>query len=76
MGEDILLSLKDVVEREANIKPYKVLPFKSIFRYRITSKREAIKLLNYMYENATIYLDRKYENYLKFAVLSQKSQKA
>ena len=32
----------------------------------ITSDKKAYKIANYLYQNATIYLDRKYEKYLDF----------
>ncbi|MCF0125345.1 MAG: hypothetical protein HUJ68_06250 [Clostridia bacterium] len=34
-------------------------------RYMIADKKRVVKFLNTLYQDATIYLDRKYENYLK-----------
>lgn len=75
MGYDILEFIKENVQTSANVKEYNILPYKSIFRYRITSKVEIRKMLSYMYSNATIYLDRKYEKYLEYCRSEPKSQK-
>lgn len=75
MGYEILKYIKDNVQDHAKIKEYNIIPFKSIFRYRITSKVEIRKMLSYIYSNATIYLDRKYEKYLEYCRLEPKIQK-
>lgn len=79
MGEEILIYIKECFEKYANVKDtYQVKYYKTIFRYRISCKKEILKALDFMYENATIYLDRKYDKYLEFktAVLGQQTQKA
>lgn len=45
---------------------------RNIYRIRKSGRLNAIKFSNYIYKDATIYLERKYN---KFAVLSQKLQK-
>lgn len=76
MGYDILNYIKECAESYANIKSYEVKPYKKIYRYRITSKIEIMKILNYIYKDSNIYLNRKYEKYLEFCRLESKSQKA
>lgn len=78
MGEEILLYIKECFEKYAKIKnSYKVLYFKTSYRYRISSKKEMLKALDYMYKDSNIYLERKYNKYLEFknAVLGQQAQK-
>ncbi len=50
-----------------NIK-HKITPDKSIFRIRITNKR-SIKLLEWLYKDASVYMDRKYNNFLEYLAL-------
>lgn len=67
MGKEILEYIKYCFEKYANIKnTYKVQYFKTVWRYRISSKQEILKALNWMYKDSTIYLDRKYQKYLEF----------
>ena len=64
MGKDILVYIKDKFEKYAFVKTsYNVLPYKTIFRYRLTSQKEIRKALDWLYKDATIYLDRKFEIY-------------
>ena len=67
MGYEILEYIKKCAEKFADVKKdYKVMKFKNIYRYRISSKEEILKFLNFMYKNATVYLNRKYQKYLDF----------
>lgn len=67
MGKEILIYIKNNFEKYGNVKnSYNVRYFKKIYRYRISSKIEILKALDFMYNNATIFLDRKYEKYLEF----------
>ena len=66
MGLKILQYIREKSEQYAKIKRYKINPYKTIFRYKFQSKREILKFLNWIYKDATIYLDRKYEKYLQF----------
>lgn len=61
MGEDALVGIKYVFENFINVKSYKVSPFKSIFRYRIASYKELMKIYKFLYSDATIYLKRKHD---------------
>ena len=50
------------------IKFTKIKPYKNVF-YVSTSSKKAYKILKYLYDGATIYLDRKYNKYLEFCRL-------
>lgn len=76
MGYDILNYIRNKAELYACVKYYDIKPFKRIFRYRITSKIEIKKMLEYIYSNANIYLERKHKKYLSFCRPESKSQKA
>jgi intein/homing endonuclease len=41
------------------------------YGWQSASKATITKFLNYMYKDAKIYLDRKYEKYLRYAVLNR-----
>jgi hypothetical protein len=74
MGKDILEYIKDIFERLAGVKTtYKVKFRKNVYIYRISAKQEILKALNFMYSDATIYLDRKYNRYLNFCRLVSKT---
>ncbi|MBF8984688.1 hypothetical protein IZY60_14185 [Lutibacter sp. B2] len=73
MGYEILSFIRDNFEKYAGVKNYKIIPYKKIYRYRLTSKKEILKALNYMYDNGNVYLDRKHERFLNFAVLGRNS---
>jgi intein/homing endonuclease len=67
MGKEMLEYIKKIFEQYAKIKPtYDIKWFNSVWRYRISSKQEILKALEYMYKDSTIYLDRKYKKYLDF----------
>ncbi|NBI08102.1 LAGLIDADG family homing endonuclease [Senegalia massiliensis] len=72
MGINILKYIKKIAEENSNVKNYNIKKYKSIYRYRITSKKEIIKLLNYLYSDANIYLNRKHEKYQNFCRLNSK----
>ena len=76
MGYDILNYIKENAEALAKVKEYQIKPYKSIYRYRITSNVEIKKLLDYMYIDSTIYLNRKYEKYLDYCRSKTKLQKS
>ena len=64
---NILYSIKKYVENELNGKEYKITVCKKesgneLYYYNIYSDT-AMKLANHIYENATIYLKRKYDRY-------------
>lgn len=72
MGFDILNYIKNIFENNVNIKEYGIKPYKKIFRYRITSKKEIMKILDYIYKDANVYLDRKHDRYKEFCRLNSK----
>lgn len=76
MGYNILNYIKNNVELLAGIKEYQIKPYKNIYRYRITSNIEIKKLLDYLYKDSTVYLDRKYEKYLEYCRSKIKLQKS
>ena len=76
MGLNILLYIKSIFENNINLKEYKIKPYKNIYRYRITSKKEINKILDYLYKDSNIYLHRKYEKYLMYCRFKTKSLKS
>lgn len=71
MGYKIINFIREQLMKYTNIKEYKIIPYQNIFRYKITSKYEIEKVVNFLYSNANIYLDRKHKKILNFAVLKQ-----
>lgn len=76
MGKEILESIKDILERELNVSCITIKPIKSIFRYRIRSNKDIFKIMNFLYQDATIFLERKKEKYLEYCRLKTKSLKS
>ena len=67
MGKQILESIRDTFIKDVGInEKYKVFPYKSIYRFRITSTEDVIKIFHYFYDNATIFLNRKHDKMLSF----------
>lgn len=69
MGSEMLAYIKHCLEVDAGVRPYSVKPYKSIFRYRVTSHKEVLKVYHYLYDNAETYLPRKYDNFQEFCRL-------
>ena len=68
MSYNILLSIKLFLEKELNIKKYEIRPTLKesgniLYYYKIYGD-SFIKVLDYLYKDSTIYLTRKYDNYL------------
>lgn len=63
--KDDIISILDSVGVDIHDYSYVDDDGVTIYRPEATKNSEKIKLLDYMYQNATIYLDRKYKKYLK-----------
>ena len=68
MSYNILLSIKLFLEKELGIKEYDIKPTLKesgniLYYYKIYSN-SFMKVLDYIYKDSTIYLTRKYNNYL------------
>lgn len=63
MGKEILEYIKEFFESN-NVYFGEIKPYGSIFRYRKSARYEVYKALMLLYDNSTIYLDRKYNKYL------------
>lgn len=68
MSYNVLLSIKLFLEKELNIKEYDIKPVikesgNILYYYKIYSY-SFMKVLDYLYKDSTIYLTRKYDNYL------------
>lgn len=68
MSYNILLSIKLFLEKELDIKEYNIKPTLkesgNILYYYIIYSDSFMKVLDYLYKDSTIYLTRKYNNYL------------
>lgn len=62
-NENILDYINNLFEQELNIKPSKLSGVGSIFLFR-KSCSTAKKIVEYLYKNSNVYLNRKYENAL------------
>lgn len=69
--KEFLLSLKQYLPEMSNRN---VLIHKNVFQLGLSGKK-AYNLLKRLYENANIYLDRKYSKYLEFCRLYEESYK-
>lgn len=68
MSYNVLLSIKLFLEKTLDIKKYDIKPTLkesgNILYYYIIYSDSFMKILDYIYKDATIYLTRKYNNYL------------
>ena len=69
MNRPILEFFDKQIVKFLKIKSRPVKEYKSISRYRVAHKDDIKKILDWFYENATVYLDRKYEKYKEFSRL-------
>lgn len=61
-SKEMLKWLTEQFENFINIKPRKITEYKTINRIRYSGK-DVLKILDWLYKDAEIYLDRKYEKY-------------
>lgn len=68
--EIVLLKIQDILVREANINKntLKKCVSKVIKSIHYSGKQNVIKIMNCLYKNATIYLKRKHDLYLKYCI--------
>lgn len=69
MNRPILEFFDKQIVKFLKIKSRSVKEYKSISRYRVAHKDDIKKILDWFYEDATVYLDRKYEKYKEFSRL-------
>lgn len=67
--------IKRTLIKNLNINDTKILNHGKITKYAIYNKTDKEKVLNYLYANSNIYLDRKYDLYRKFCRPSSTLQK-
>ena len=60
--ENFLKDLQDVFTNKLGITKVKIYKHKHITEYK-KSRKDALKILDYMYKDCTIYLDRKFNKY-------------
>ena len=61
-SEEMLEWVVKQLSTHINIKPRKITEYKTIHRVRYSGK-DVLKILDWLYKDSTIYLDRKYEKY-------------
>lgn len=59
-NEKLAISIKDLILEETGIE-FKIYKMRSSYEVRLTKKQECKKFINYLYKDATLYLDRKYD---------------
>jgi intein-encoded DNA endonuclease-like protein len=59
-NRDFIGEVQDFLIQETGVKPV-MLIHSGTWRFNKSGKREIIKILSYLYDNARVYLDRKYE---------------
>lgn len=73
-GYDIVQFIADHFYENLDVTYKEAKAFSSVYRVRYSNQSDINKILDYLYKDATIYLDRKYQKALEFnAVLGQKS---
>ena len=63
--------IKEFLLKELNIKTNKIIlnnskNINNLYRVRVTKKNDILKILNYLYEDASCFLDRKKEKFFEF----------
>lgn len=58
-NEKLALSIRDLILEETGVE-FKVYKMKSSYEVRLNKKQDCKKIINYLYKDATLYLDRKY----------------
>lgn len=76
MGSPILNAIRNEFCKIGVQEKYTVKSYKSISRYRITSIKDVMKIYDYLYKDATIFLKRKHDKILNFCRLKTSSQKS
>lgn len=61
-NKEMLEAVQKVFEEELNITPSKLSPVSSIFLFR-KDTRNAKRIIDYLYSDCSVYLDRKYKTY-------------
>lgn len=69
--EDFLSTLQEIFMQELGLTKVKIYKHKNITEYK-KSRKDAQKILDYLYQDCTIYLDRKFN---KYAHLTQSLEK-
>lgn len=64
-NKKMLLGIKNYLENNININKNSITPVKKVFQLQYAKKDQVISILNFLYEDATIWLDRKKEKFLE-----------
>lgn len=66
--ENFNLKLKEIIKQELNVNSLVIVPNKKVFNSTrnlfVSGRHQIFKVLDWIYEDATIFLKRKYEKYL------------
>jgi len=74
-NEKLIIEIKKIIEKNLlikNIKLYKVNKTGTTYQFQIYSKENRKKFLNYIYKDASVFLDRKY---IKYQLLLKPTQR-
>jgi hypothetical protein len=72
---DIISSIRNYLPVKSNSKLYKKYKESNCFQFRIGGRLKLLTVINYLYKDSTIYLDRKYLKYKEICRLFEKSDK-
>lgn len=64
--EEFLLDIQDKLISNLGLNKTKLAKTRSIHSIRYGGRHQLMKILNWIYKDSTIYLDRKYESYISF----------
>jgi intein-encoded DNA endonuclease-like protein len=68
---DFLFNTKRIIEKEASLNNIKIHPHKNIFYLEYTGIPQCNRIYKYLYENSSVYLDRKIQ---KFKIIQDVSK--
>jgi len=61
-NKSILNSVKQIFNRNCSVNNLKIRPIKNMFRLRYSGKNKCSSIAKYLYQNANIFLDRKFKS--------------
>lgn len=64
--KDFLLDIQAKMMDYVGLNKTKILKTKSIHALRYGGRKQTLRILNWLYEDSTLYLDRKYQRYVSF----------
>lgn len=67
---NMLINIKEIIEKECDIN-FPIYKMGKIFKIQTGGNRQVVRVLNWVYKDASIFLERKYNRYLELLALNK-----